>query len=53
MGRWLNALGWWLARQILNLRYRVRVVVPESLRDVRGPALIMPNHPGYIDPRWC
>ncbi len=41
--------GGWPAR-FSNLRYRVRVVAPESLRDVRGPALIMPNHPGYIDP---
>ena len=50
MGRLLNALGWWFARQVLNLRYRVRVVAPDSLQTLRGPALIMPNHPGYIDP---
>ena len=50
MGRWLNTLGWWLASQILRLRYRVHVVAPESLQDLHGPALIMPNHPGYIDP---
>jgi long-chain-fatty-acid--[acyl-carrier-protein] ligase len=41
---------WLLSRLILALRYRVRVHGLERLRDLRGPVLILPNHPGYIDP---
>ena len=35
---------------MLSLRYRVRVVGLEKLQGFDGPALILPNHPGYIDP---
>jgi long-chain-fatty-acid--[acyl-carrier-protein] ligase len=34
----------------LHLRYRVRVLGMEKLRELRGPTLVMPNHPAYIDP---
>jgi acyl-CoA synthetase (AMP-forming)/AMP-acid ligase II/1-acyl-sn-glycerol-3-phosphate acyltransferase len=40
------AFGHWL----LRLRYRVRVIGLEKLRELDGPTLVMPNHPGYIDP---
>ena len=38
------------ARWALRLRYRVRVVGLEKLQALDGPTLVMPNHPGYIDP---
>lgn len=50
MLRFFQALFWTAARLLAKLRYRVRVVGAEKLRDLRGPTLVMPNHPGYIDP---
>jgi long-chain-fatty-acid--[acyl-carrier-protein] ligase len=38
------------ARLVLSLRYRVRVHGWEQLRGLKGATLILPNHPGYIDP---
>jgi long-chain-fatty-acid--[acyl-carrier-protein] ligase len=39
-----------LARLILSLRYRVRVYGWEQVRKLQGPVLVLPNHPGLIDP---
>ena len=50
MRRFFQTVFWTLARLILSLRYRVRVTGLEKLRALDGPTLIMPNHPGYIDP---
>ena len=50
MRRWIQRWFWALARLVLGLRYRVRVEGAEQLRGVRGPVLVMPNHPGFIDP---
>jgi long-chain-fatty-acid--[acyl-carrier-protein] ligase len=46
----LRYLTWVFARVVLPLRYRVRVVGLEQLRGIKGKALVLPNHPGYIDP---
>jgi acyl-CoA synthetase (AMP-forming)/AMP-acid ligase II/acyl carrier protein len=48
--RWLRACYWTLIRFLTGFRYRVRVEGLEKLRDLRGPTLVMPNHPGLIDP---
>jgi long-chain-fatty-acid--[acyl-carrier-protein] ligase len=45
--RWLL---WVIARLFLSLRYRVRVHGLEQVRGLRGPTLILPNHPGLIEP---
>jgi len=50
MLRLVQALFLRFVRWALRLRYRVEVVGLEQLREIRGPTLIMPNHPGYIDP---
>ncbi|HYT87851.1 MAG TPA: AMP-binding protein [Gemmataceae bacterium] len=50
MLQWLRSAFWALARLILSLRYRVHVYGQEQLRGLKGPVLILPNHPGYIDP---
>ena len=41
---------WLFAKCVLWLRYRVEVRGLEQLRGQQGPFLILPNHPGYIDP---
>lgn len=41
---------WFFAKLFLSLRYRVRVVGLDKLGNLKGPALLLPNHPGYIDP---
>lgn len=46
----LRYLVWVLAKLVLPLRYRVHVHGIDRLRNVKGPALILPNHPGYCDP---
>src|SRR5436309_7052227 len=45
--RWIF---WALLRLVLGARYRLRVYGREQLRGLKGPVLILPNHPGYIDP---
>lgn len=40
----------YIGRALVNLRYRVEVKGLEQLRDLRGPVLVLPNHPGFIDP---
>ncbi len=44
--RWLV---WLVASSVLSLRYRVTVNGLDAVRGLRG-AIILPNHPGYIDP---
>src|SRR5215470_2604088 len=41
---------WGGSRLILPLRYRWRVHALETLRDIKAPVLVLPNHPAYIDP---
>jgi acyl-CoA synthetase (AMP-forming)/AMP-acid ligase II/1-acyl-sn-glycerol-3-phosphate acyltransferase/acyl carrier protein len=43
-------LFWWVARCVLRLRYRVDVLGGDRLRELQGPTIVMPNHPGYVDP---
>lgn len=50
MRRLLQSLFWLACRWLAKIRYRVRVVGGEKLRELRGPTLVMPNHPGYVDP---
>jgi long-chain-fatty-acid--[acyl-carrier-protein] ligase len=45
--RWI----WWaFFRLVLGARYRLVVHGREQLEKLNGPLLILPNHPGYIDP---
>ncbi len=48
--QWVRACYWMLIRFLTGFRYRVRVEGLEKLRNLRGPTLVMPNHPGLIDP---
>jgi long-chain-fatty-acid--[acyl-carrier-protein] ligase len=46
----LRYLVWGLARCVLALRYRLHVDALEQAQGLKGPVLILPNHPAYIDP---
>ncbi|HEV3272182.1 MAG TPA: AMP-binding protein [Candidatus Methylacidiphilales bacterium] len=39
-----------VARPLTWLRYRVEIEGLDRLPKLRGPALVLPNHPGHIDP---
>ncbi len=40
----------YIGRSLVWLRYRVEIEGLDRLRKLRGPLLVLPNHPGYIDP---
>jgi 1-acyl-sn-glycerol-3-phosphate acyltransferase len=46
----LRWIVWALARLVIGARYRLSVRGREQLQALKGPVLILPNHPGYIDP---
>jgi long-chain-fatty-acid--[acyl-carrier-protein] ligase len=46
----LRYVLWALLRFLLSLRYRLRVRGLEQVRGLTGPTLVLPNHPGYVDP---
>lgn len=46
----LRYLFWAVFRGILALRYRIRIQGQEQLEELKGPTIILPNHPAYIDP---
>jgi long-chain-fatty-acid--[acyl-carrier-protein] ligase len=48
--RLLSRLVWLVAMGILSLRYRIRLHGAERLEGLKGPLLVLPNHPGYCDP---
>lgn len=39
-----------LARFVLSLRYRAHLHGGEVLPTLKGPVLLLPNHPAYVDP---
>ena len=39
-----------IGRSLVWLRYRVRIEGLDRLRNLHGPVLVLPNHPGFIDP---
>jgi long-chain-fatty-acid--[acyl-carrier-protein] ligase len=41
---------WFLSRAAIWLRYRVHVHGAEQLAGLKGPVLVLPNHPAYTDP---
>jgi acyl-CoA synthetase (AMP-forming)/AMP-acid ligase II/1-acyl-sn-glycerol-3-phosphate acyltransferase/acyl carrier protein len=41
---------WAFARVVLSLRYRIRVHGLDQAKTLKGPILLLPNHPGFIDP---
>src|SRR5262245_30970670 len=46
----LRYIFWALLKFVFGLRYRVRVHGLDRVRGLKGPVLILPNHPGYVDP---
>lgn len=47
---WLNRMFWSFASLVLRLRYHVSQEGFTALKGLRGPVLVLPNHPGFIDP---
>jgi acyl-CoA synthetase (AMP-forming)/AMP-acid ligase II/1-acyl-sn-glycerol-3-phosphate acyltransferase/acyl carrier protein len=47
---WTNGLFWAICRLLLSFRYKVTISGAEQLRSLKGPTLVLPNHPAYIDP---
>src|SRR5207248_7558635 len=43
-------LVWLLGRVVLSLRYRQTVTGLDAAARRPGPFLVLPNHPGYMDP---
>ncbi len=41
---------WLFARLVVPLRYRICVHGWENIRGLKNPVLLLPNHPGYLDP---
>ncbi len=50
MGDLVRHALWWLFRLFVPLRYRIRVRGLEHLNGLSPPILLLPNHPGLIDP---
>jgi acyl-CoA synthetase (AMP-forming)/AMP-acid ligase II/1-acyl-sn-glycerol-3-phosphate acyltransferase/acyl carrier protein len=46
----LNRMFWSCAWLVLRLRYRISQDGFAGLKELRGPVLVLPNHPGFIDP---
>ena len=46
----IDRIFWALVRLLLHLRYRVSTDGMEQVRSLRGPTLVLPNHPAYVDP---
>ena len=40
----------YIGRPLTRLRYRIEIEGLDRLRNLPGPALVLPNHPGHIDP---
>lgn len=47
---WLRYVLWALFRCAVTLRYRLRVHGREQVKGLKGPVLVLPNHPAYIEP---
>jgi long-chain-fatty-acid--[acyl-carrier-protein] ligase len=45
-----DRIFWGLVRPLIHLRYRVTTDGMEAVRGLRGPTLVLPNHPAYVDP---
>jgi long-chain-fatty-acid--[acyl-carrier-protein] ligase len=41
---------WLFMRFVVPLRYRIRVHGWKKISGLKGPVLLLPNHPGYLDP---
>jgi 1-acyl-sn-glycerol-3-phosphate acyltransferase len=39
-----------LAWLLLNLLFKLRVRVDPAVRQVKGPMILLGNHPSYLDP---
>ncbi len=50
MKNWINSIFWAFCRFCLGFRYRTSITGLEALGSLKGPTLVLPNHPAYVDP---
>lgn len=50
MGNAIRLFICMLTRVVVSLRYRITVQGWDQIRNLKGPVLLVPNHPGMIDP---
>jgi long-chain-fatty-acid--[acyl-carrier-protein] ligase len=50
MARLFRYVLWTIGRLILALRYRVHIHGLEQLKGLKGPILLLPSHPAFVDP---
>lgn len=50
MGNSIRYLVWLLTCLLVPLRYRIHVDGGNTLQDLKGPVLLLPNHPAFVDP---
>lgn len=50
MLRLIRFAMWLLARLLLPLRYRLTIDGLNDLRCLKGPTLVLPSHPAFVDP---
>lgn len=50
MGDGFRFLVWLLLRLIVSLRYRIHTHEFQKIQGIKSPVLLLPNHPGFIDP---
>src|SRR5689334_3697549 len=50
MARLFRYVLWTIGRLILALRYRVRIHGLEQIKGLKGPVLLLPSHPAFVDP---
>jgi long-chain-fatty-acid--[acyl-carrier-protein] ligase len=50
MTRFVRSLLCLACRLVLALRYSIHVHGTDQLDGLRGPVLVLPNHPAYVDP---
>ncbi len=48
--RFIRIVLWAISRLLISLRYRVRVHGLDQVRQFKEGTLLLPNHPGYMDP---
>ena len=50
MGDAIRFVVWLLTWLTIRLRYQIRIHGWERIQELKGPVLLLPNHPGFIDP---
>lgn len=47
---WYNVFGSWIVLNLARLVFGVKIRTDKKIKDMKGPLIIVGNHPSYIDP---